>query len=296
LQIPEQYVSAGKITREVRDWVKKSFKPGMGYVGMCEAVEREVIAKGGGLPFPCAVGVNHVTAHYAPPRDDRSVFQESDVLKVDFGVHLDGYLTDTAVTLTFNPEYEPMLDATEKALAAAIQTARVDARAGEIGKSISNQASRFGFKVIENLTGHTVDRYIVHAGRSIPNLYMPNIPTLRKGDVFAVEPFLTTKKAAGYVVDGPSETIFSVVARKVTGVKELDEFVTRIWNERKTLPFTPRWYEADYPAEKISKILGELVHRKLVRGYATLVEASGSPVAQFEHTMALDDSGLTVLT
>ena len=296
VQIPEQYVKAGRITREVREWIKKTMKPGMGYVEMCLAVEREVVARGGGIPFPCAIGANHVTAHYAPQKNDGSVFSENDVMKIDFGVHLDGYLTDTAVTLTFNPEFEPLLDASERALAAAIKTARVDARTSEIGRSISSEASRLGFRVIENLTGHTVDRYVVHAGKSIPNLYMPSPQTLKRGEVFAVEPFLTLKKAAGYVVDSPAETIFSIVARKYTASKELDDFVARVWNERKTLPFTPRWYEADYPATKMTKILEELVRRKLVRAYPTLVEASNNPVAQFEHTMALDENGLTVLT
>jgi methionyl aminopeptidase len=296
LQVPDQYVTAGSITREVRNWVKRTLRPGMGYVEICEAVEREIVARGGSLPFPCGIGVNHVTAHYSPPRDDTATFREDDVIKVVFGVHLDGYLTDTAVTVTFNPEYEPLLDATERALGAAIQTAKKDSRTGEIGRSINYEASRFGFRVIENLTGHTVDRYVVHAGKSIPNLYMPNLPTLKKGEVFAIEPFLTLKKASGYVVDSPVETIFSIAARRRTGKKELDDFVTRVWNERKTLPFTPRWYAADYKAEKLTGILGELVRKRVVKAYPTLVEASSNPVAQFEHTMALDDTGLVVLT
>lgn len=287
---------AGSITREVRAWVGRTLKPGMGYVEICEAVEREIVARGGSLPFPCGIGVNHVTAHYSPPRDDAATFREDDVIKVDFGVHVDGYLTDTAVTVTFNPEYEPLLDATEKALVAAIETAKKDPRTGEIGRSINYEASRFGFKVIENLTGHTVDRYVVHAGRSIPNLYMPNLPMLKKGEVFAIEPFLTLKKASGYVVDSPVETIFSIVARRHTGARDLDDFVARVWDERKTLPFTPRWYAADYKAEKLTWILGELVQKRMVKAYPTLVEASSNPVAQFEHTMALDDDGLVVLT
>ena len=296
VQIPEQYVKSGRITREVRDWVKRTLRPGMGYREVAEAVEREILARGGSLPFPCGIGVNQVTAHYAPPEGEASMFKEDDVIKVDFGVHEDGYLTDTAVTVTFNPEYEPLLDATERALAAAIEITKEDVRTGEIGRSISGQASRFGFRVIENLTGHTVERFTVHAGKSIPNLYLPNTQTLKKGEVFAVEPFLTTKDAAGYVVDAPTETIFSIVTRKPTGKKELDEFVSRIWNERKTLPFTPRWYASEYGSLKLAKVLEELVRRRLLKGYPTLVEASGRPVAQFEHTMVLAEGGLTVLT
>lgn len=287
---------SGKITREVRLWVKQMVKPEMSYLEIAEAVEREILSRGGNLPFPCGIGVNYVTAHYAPPLGDQAVIDENDVVKVDFGVHFDGYLTDTAVTVTFNPEYEPLLDATERALAAAVATVKEGVRAGEVGRSINNQATKFGFRVIENLTGHSVDRYVVHAGKSIPNLYMPNLQVLKKGEVFAIEPFLTPKDASGYVVDGPARTIFSIVARKHVGIRELDAFVSRVWDERKTLPFTPRWYASDYKGGRLSMVLKELVRRKLVREYPTLVEASNKPVAQFEHTMVLDDDGLVVLT
>ncbi|HZW84678.1 MAG TPA: M24 family metallopeptidase, partial [Nitrososphaerales archaeon] len=217
-------------------------------------------------------------------------------LKVDFGVHVDGYVTDTATTLTFNPDNELLLDAARQALEAAISTARHELRTGEIGREIKRVASRFGFKTIENLTGHTLDRYIVHAGKSIPNLYMPGMQSLKEGDVFAIEPFVTPGKAAGYVVDSPSTTIFSLVGRKKTGHAEADRFADRIWEERKTLPFTPRWYVGELSASKLREILGKLVAKRVARAYSTLVEASGNPVAQFESTAALDKSGLVVLT
>jgi methionyl aminopeptidase len=122
------------------------------------------------------------------------------------------------------------------------------------------------------------------------------MPSLKEGDVFAIEPFLTLQSGAGYVVDSSSVTIFSLAARKKTGVKGQDDFVGRIWEERKTLPFTPRWYVAEYGRKNLDAMLRELVKRRIMRSYPTLVEASGSPVAQFEHTMALDDGELVLLT
>ncbi len=294
--IPEEYARSGKITNEVRALVKARVKPGTGYLETCEFVEREIVARGGRPAFPTGMGVDRVTAHYAPQGDDRSVFGEGDVIKVDFGVHVDGYVTDTAVTLTFNPERRLMLDVAEKALSVAIETAKRDVRTGEIGREIHREVARFGFKTIENLTGHTVDRYVVHAGKGIPNLYMPGMPSLKKGDVFAIEPFVTLGSAAGYVVDTPSETIFSIVGRKRTGVAELDQFTERIWEERKSLPFTPRWYAEEFGVRRVPGILARLIGKKEVRSYPMLVEASGSPVAQFEQTMALDEGGLVILT
>lgn len=294
--IPEQYSRAGKITSEVRALVKGFVKPGARYVATCESIEKEIQTRGGSPAFPTGIGVNHVTAHYAPQEDDDSTFGEGDLIKVDFGVHVDGYIADTAVSITFNPEYELMLEATERALNAAIAIARKDQRTGEIGGEIFREASRFGFKTIQNLTGHTLDRYVVHAGKSIPNLFMPNLPSLKKGEVFAIEPFLTLGSAAGYVVDSPSETIFSIAAHRKTGNRGMDAFAERVWADRQTLPFTPRWYSKEFGKEKLQGIMKDLVKRRVMRSYPTLVEASRKPVAQFEHTMALAEEGLIVLT
>lgn len=296
MTLPEQYRASGKITSQIREIVKSAVKPGVRFLEVCDLVEKEIEARGGHPAFPTGIGVNQVTAHYAPQEGDVSVFREEDLVKVDFGVHVDGYVTDTSVSITFNPDYNLLLEATERALDVAIATARREVRAGEIGREIHREAARFGFKTIENLTGHTIDRYVVHAGKSIPNLYMPGMQSLKKGDVFAIEPFLTPASAAGYVVDGTVRTIFSLVARKKTGIPELDRFADRVWEERKTLPFTPKWYSGEFGKGKVPEILNRLVAKKIARAYPILVEASGSPVAQFEHTMALDEGGLVVLT
>lgn len=294
--IPAQYRTSGKIVREVRPLVESAVKPGARFLDVCDLVRKEVEGRGGRLAFPTGIGVNEVTAHYAPQEGDESVFAERDLVKVDFGVHVDGYVTDTSVTVTLNPEFDLLLEAAQRALDLAITTARKEGRTGEIGRVIHGEAARFGFKTIENLTGHTLDRYTVHAGKSIPNIYMPHMQDLKKGDVFAIEPFLTLGNAAGYVVDASSQTIFSIVARKKTGDSKLDAFAESVWAERKTLPFTPRWYVREYGRETVAEMVRKLVSKRVLRAYPTLVEASGSPVAQFEHTMALDEGGLSVLT
>ena len=296
LAIQAQYIKAGKITAEVKALTRDFVKPGVGYVETCETIEKEIRSRGGSPAFPTGIGVNDVTAHYAPQEDDDSTFGESDLIKVDFGVHVDGYIADTALSVTFNPEYELMLEVTERALSAAIATAKKDPRTGEIGGEIYREASRFGFKTIQNLTGHTLDRYVVHAGKSIPNLFMPDLPSLKKGEVFAIEPFLTLGSAAGYVVDSPAETIFSIVVHRKTGDRIQDAFAERVWADRRTLPFTPRWYSEELEEEKLQNVIRGLVKNRVMRSYPTLVEASRKPVAQFEHTMALTEEGLIVLT
>jgi methionyl aminopeptidase len=289
-------VKAGRIARDLREWIRGNARAGSGILDIAEKIEAEIVRRGGQPAFPTGIGVNEVTAHYAPQEDEQGVIQEKDVVKIDYGVHIEGYVADTSVTVTENPEYQSLLEATEKALQAAIEVVKRDKRIGEIGRAIDTTATREGFKPINNLSGHTVQQYLVHAGKSIPNLYAPNLPMLKNEDVFAIEPFLTLPDAAGYVVEGQQENIFSLIVRKRTGNKELDEVMDMIWADRKTLPFSPRWYNDRYKPGRLLQSLKELEKRRLVRSYATLVEASGKPVAQFEHTMGIDDRGLVILT
>jgi methionyl aminopeptidase len=295
-RIPEQYVKSGKIAREIRQWILGNVRAGSGLLDVAEKIEAEIVRRGGQPAFPTGMGVNEVTAHYAPQEDEEGVIQETDVVKIDYGVHIDGYIADTSITITENPQYQSLLEATEKALQAAIDVVKRDKRIGEIGKAISSVAEREGYRPINNLSGHTVEQYQVHAGKSIPNLYAPNLPMLKNADVFAIEPFLTLPDAAGYVIEGPQVNIFSLIVRRKTGNKELDEVMDLIWTERKTLPFSPRWYSGRFNEGRLLYLLKELEKRRLVTSYATLVEASGKPVAQFEHTMAIDDGGLVILT
>jgi len=296
VQIPEQYFRSGKITRELKDWIRSNVRAGSGVLEVAEKVETEISRRGGQPAFPTGIGINQVTAHYAPQEGETARIQETDVVKIDYGVHIDGYVADTSVTISENPNYQSLLEATERALQAAIDVAKRDRRIGEIGRAIGDVAKSEGFKPISNLSGHTLEQYIVHAGKSIPNLYSPGLPMLKKGDVFAIEPFLTLSDAAGYVVESRDENIFSIVVRKKTGNKELDDLMERIWASRKTLPFSPRWFNEGHRQGRVTELLKELEKRRLVHSYPTLVEASGRPVAQFEHTMVLDDDRLVVLT
>lgn len=295
--VPEQYFNSGRIVREVREWIRRNIGVGTGVLETAVKVEDEIVRRGGRPAFPTGIGVNHVTAHYAPQEGEERRIEDGDLVKIDYGVHIEGYLADTSITITENPEYHHLIEATERALHAAIDVAKRDRRIGEISRAIEIVAANEGFKPINNLSGHTVQQYVVHAGKSIPNLYTPGLPMLKKDDVFAIEPFLTLADAAGYVVNASEEaTIYSLIMRKRTNVAELDSLLDRIWEDRKTLPFTPRWYGGDYKDGRLLKLLKELEKRRLVRSYPTLVEATQRPVAQFEHTMTIADSGVTILT
>ena len=296
LGIDERFIKSGNIAAKVRDYFKNKDLVGMTVNQVCTEVEDMTRKLGAEPGFPCGVSINSITAHYSGELFDEQIIQNNDVIKLDLGAHIDGYVADTATTICYNPEYQELTLATETALNEAIRSVKNKISSSEIGKIISNTAKKFGFKPIENLSGHSIERFKVHAGVSIPNVWTPFGSSLKTGNVYAIEPFLTVNNGSGYVVDGKTKTIYMLLKRKKTGDKKLDEFTEKIWNSRNTLPFSPRWYLDDYKKEELDKILDKLVSKKIMRVYPELLEANGSVVAQFEHTITPTENGVIVLT
>ncbi len=295
MQLHEEYFKAGKIASEVRKFVKQKVRVGVSLLEIARQVEEETIKRNGMPAFPCNVCMNSVAAHYTPSFRDSSVVKEGDLVKVDFGVHVDGYLVDTAVSFSFNPSYDLMVEAAEYVLSEAIRSFRKGTRAGEIGRVIASAAQRRGYRTITNLSGHMVEPFKIHAGYSIPNIWVPRTQEIRVGDVYAVEPFLTTLDAAGFVEEGRIQNIFSITARRKTGEENLDRLIEKAWARSRSLPFATRFISADDYRET-EAALERMVDLKILRSYPILVEATGRPVAQAEHTLVLIDDGVVVLT
>ncbi|MBI2183417.1 MAG: type II methionyl aminopeptidase [Thaumarchaeota archaeon] len=296
MSVPQEYFEAGRIASEVRNNIRKTVRPGMSILEICNTVENAVRSRGGKPAFPCNVSRNSVAAHYTADIADQSVLHDGDVVKIDMGVHISGYLVDTAVTVCFNSAYDDLTQATETALTEGIKLVKEGARAGEIGRVIESVAERWGFRPISNLCGHSIEPYRVHAGLSIPNAWMPGTRDLKAGSVYAIEPFLTSRESFGEVDEGKARNIYSLLARKSSGDKAADLFAEKIWNEYRTLPFAPRYWSNEYSKAELQIILNKLLAKKIVRVYPELVEPAGKIVAQFEHSIALTEEGPFVLT
>ncbi len=296
LSIPTEFVKAGRVAAEVRESMKKKSLIGMNILEICDQVENMSRKLGAEPGFPCGVSVNSITAHYSADLDEEHTIHEGDVVKLDLGTHVDGYVADTATTISYSPDYDRLTHAAESALKEAIKVAKEGVPVGHLGKVIEDTAERWGFRTISNLSGHSIDRYKVHSGVSIPNVWGHAGQTLKEGMVYAIEPFLTLKEGAGYVIDGSAKTIYMLITRKKTGDRKIDSFVDMIWETRKTLPFSPRWYLDYYSKKELRIMLDKLVTKKILRLYPDLVEARGTCVAQFEHTFTPTANGAVILT
>ncbi|GIU72195.1 MAG: type II methionyl aminopeptidase [Candidatus Nitrosocaldaceae archaeon] len=291
----EEYIKAGKIASEVREYARKKYHVGRTLLEICEELEGMIRAKGGEPAFPCNVSLNEIAAHYTAEPDDETIVKDGDVLKIDIGVHINGYIADTAVTTCYNPEYESLTNATELALQEAIKIVKAGVNASDIGKVIEDTAKRLGFMPIHNLTGHSLAQYTVHAGKSIPNIRTYTGFSLQANEAYAIEPFFTTKEGTGLVVNGRIKNIFSLINRKKSGNKDADIIKDEIWNRFKTLPFAARWLK-DHDIKHINEALNVLIKKKIVKAYPILVEGNGQYVAQAEHTVIPQENGAIIIT
>ncbi|MEM0049295.1 MAG: type II methionyl aminopeptidase [Candidatus Bathyarchaeia archaeon] len=294
----EKYIRAGRIAAKVREKIKEVVEEGMPLIEICEAAESMIRELGGEPAFPCNVSVNEVAAHYTSPPNDKRIIPEGSLVKVDIGVHIDGYIADTATTICFNPEYENIVYAAEKALESAIKVMRPGVMISKVSSEIQAAIEQYGFKPIYNLCGHEVGRYQIHAGKSIPNVSHFSIERIRLGGVYAIEPFVTLRNAAGKVEEGFEKHIFRLVKTKGSLKNaEAKNLLRVIEGNFKTLPFAERWLGKIYGNNEVYKrALSELLSSKHIMAYPVFIEVSRKPVAQAEHTVYVDEKDILVLT
>lgn len=294
----ECYRQAGKIASEVRENARKTYHVGSTLLEVCESIEEKIKLRNASPAFPVNVSLNEIAAHYTAEPQDETTVKEGDVLKIDIGVHVDGYVADTAVTVCYNAKYDSLVKAAEYALAEAVKFSRANVQAGEIGKLIENAISKFGCKPIQNLSGHSLEQYTIHAGKSIPNVKaFGSTFALVPNRAYAVEPFVTTKEGLGIVYEGKIKNIFGITSRKpVKESVDAGKFLDEIWERYKTLPFALRWMTDKYDVTEARGLLGLLVKRRNIHAYPILVEGHGKIVAQAEHTFVPTESSVEVIT
>jgi methionyl aminopeptidase len=295
-QAYEKLRLSGKILRETREEMKSFVREGMPIIEICEKAEALIRKKGAKPAFPCNVSVNEIAAHYTSPPDDTARIPEQSVVKVDIGAHVDGYLTDTAVTVCFNPECKGLVEAAERALKAAVENIQPEMSTSKLGSIIETTIKSRGFKPVSNLTGHQVGRYVVHTGTSLPNVSQLSFSKIKLGGVYAIEPFVTLPKAAGRVENGDEVTIFRFLKSRSVQNPHAKQLLKYIEDSFRTLPFAERWLKDVVSQEYHKEAFHELLRSKTLMQYPIFVEASGKMVAQAEHTVLIVENGCVVLT
>ncbi len=292
----QDYINAGKIASIVRENARKKYHVGSTLYEICNSIESEIEQKGGKCAFPVNVSLNEIAAHYTAEPNDQKVVTESDLLKIDLGVQVNGYIADTAVTVCYDPNYDYLVQAAEAALREAISIIHVGTKSSDVGKIIESTTKQMGGIPIANLSGHSLERYTIHAGKSVPNIWSIGSFTFQSTEAYACEPFVTTPDGSGFVREGKIRNIFSLATRKKTKDDDANRLLDFIWEKFNMLPFALRWIIPDWSEKEARDLLGKLIQYKVVRSYPILVEVNGQRVAQAEHTFIPQQNGVTVTT
>ncbi|OHS93917.1 Clan MG, family M24, aminopeptidase P-like metallopeptidase [Tritrichomonas foetus] len=307
----------GLAHEKVREWSVNAgiIKPGVKLYDMCaqieEAVRREVhySPPTRGLAFPCGCSLNNVAAHYSPLySDDQTVLGTSDVMKIDFGVAINGHIIDSAFTVCFDERFKPLIEASREATNKGIRMAGPDARISEIAAVIDETISSYQLELdgkiypirpVENLTGHQMKQYTIHAGKFIPIAkpkpgYQAYDQKMEIGELYALETFATT--GSGIVHDDGATSHFMIdpEAKQAPkgSLRDLEDCIRRNY---KTMAFCQRFLERD--GEHDFKIaLDKLVHSKIVNPYPPLADVPGSYVSQHEHCFGIFEKGIEVVS
>ncbi len=292
----EDYLKAGSIAGEVRENVRNTDWIGSTLAEICDYVESEIIKRGAKCAFPVNTSLNEIAAHYTAEPNDPKTVSDTDLVKIDLGVQINGYIADTAVTVNYDPQYDQMVQTAEDALQNAMSMIKAGVKSKDVGRTIQKTIQDMGFKPIANLSGHSLDQYTIHAGKTVPNMWTIGSFSFSENEAFACEPFVTTKNALGFVRNGKIKNIFALVSRKKTKDEEADRLTDYIWNNFNMLPFALRWLLKEWEEKEARRLLEILVKKKVVHAYAILVEANGKTVAQAEHTFIPTQSGVTITT
>ncbi len=291
----ENFEKAGKMTASVIKEVPKLVLPGESLYDIVESLEKMILDTGGKPAFPANISINDIAAHYTPEKDNQVLIGETDVVKIDLGVHVDGCIGDSAVTIDLSNEQGKLLEASQSALSAAIASIRPGMKTGELGAIIEKEITSRGFRPIENLTGHQIAPYQLHAGEEIPNIASSASYELQEGDYFAIEPFAST--GSGRVSDTSQVEIFSLQAAPKLRMKYSRELLAHIIRNYFSLPFAERWLSGVFNSRlTLNSSLRELLNSGALHPYPVLRDTGRGAVSQFEHTVLIEHDSAKVLT
>lgn len=286
-EILNAYKKAGEISIKAKEFARGLLKDGALLVEIADKIENKIIELGGKLAFPTNISINEIAAHYVPAYNEKTVLRKGDLVKVDVGVHINGYIADTAFSYSVgeSEENQRLISATNSAVEAATKLAKPGTAVRKIGFAIAKEITSAGFQPIRNLTGHLVDKYNLHAGISIPNYDNGNETKLEENTAVAIEPFATTGE--GIVVEGKNAEVFKL--EKIGMLRTGRDILLHVAENYRTLPFAKRWLIKKFGLLKTNLMIREAIAKGILKDYKVLKEKTGEKVSQTEHTVIVSE-------
>lgn len=286
-----KWMRAGQVAADALAVGRRLAAPGARVADVAAAVEEHIRQQGLGLAFPCTLSVDAVAAHWTPTHDDATVLREGQLVKIDCGAELDGALSDNACTVEVGGagRHARLVEAAEACLKEATGIIGPNVDLGTVGAAIELTARDFGFRSIQNLTGHSLEPFNLHAGLTVPNVSMRIARRPRIGDVLACEPFVTD--GVGRVENSGPGNIYHFQRSRPLRLPSAKRLLGAIERHHPRLPFAERWLTPHLEPHKLGVNLLQLQKEAAIKHYPALSEASGGMVAQAEATLVVTEDG-----
>ena len=267
-------------------------KAGGSSLALADAIENLILKRGARCAFPVNIGVNEVAAHYTPSRDNDRIFRQGDVVKIDVGAQVGGYPADTATTVEVGTRNNTaLIQSTRDALNMCIEMIAPGTTVSAIGAMVFRTVSSVGYKPVENLTGHSMEQFNLHAGLSIPNIETRDKTPLKEGMILAIEPFAST--GAGRVSGKGRGGIYRIV-RERRASPEITAFYAKLSSEFGPFPFAARWCDRLDPDAQ--PLLQKMFRMGILMNYPVLSDTAEGIVAQTEHSVLVTSDGCELIT
>jgi methionyl aminopeptidase len=291
----DTFIQAGNIHKQIRNYLNTNniVKPGIKLLDLANIIESKTLEFGSQTAFPTGLSVNHIIAHNTPEINSKESLLNDDLIKIDFGIHIDGCIIDSAYTYSSNPGFKPLIDATREATYNAIKLIGIDSRLNEIGKIIEETISSYEItinnktipiKPIYNLAGHNIEHYNVHGNIVVPLFYEEkNNDKIKEDTILAIETFAST--GSGFAQKSEYSSHFQRTGKKAPLNFQKSKDLLKSINTYKNLPFSTRQLNIlpDHYGLK------ELIQKNIIEPHPILLDIPGSYTSQTEHTIIVTE-------
>jgi len=287
----EDWKKACKIAAQALDYGKGLIKKGNDLLDVAKKTDEKIISLGGEIAFPSQISMNQIAAHFCPVKNNNPIF-DNQIIKLDVGAHVNGFIGDNACTVDLSGENSELVKASRDALNNAIKIIKPGITLAEIGRTIQETIMDYGFAPVRNLSGHGLGKFEVHIKPTIPNYDNGDETEIKKGDIFAIEPFATN--GYGIVIETSNPTVFSFVQKKPVRDITTRQVLKEIENYN-GLPFAKWWLEEKFPLFRVNLALRQLKNIGIIKSYPPLADRENGLVSQAEHTILVEEKA-NVLT
>lgn len=305
---------AANIHIDIRKELKEFIKPGVKLVDICSLIENKIkkdTSKFGnqinnGIAFPTGISINEVAAHWTPSLNDTKILKETDICKIDYGVHINGWIIDSAFTVNYQEKYNPLLDASKDAVNQVIKNMGCDMLISELSEIAEETVKSYEIEIdgvmkpilpINNLTGHSIDRWNIHSGKFIPSVKHNSNIRIEGDEFFAVEVFTSTGNGTTTMQLPSNHFMLNQNYKKYNRFKfkRTNKLLNLIEKNFKTLAFCPRFIEK-IDKTNYNMCFDELINTRTINSYPPLVDIPNCMTAQFEHTIYISEDKKLILS